>query len=152
MRKLLLLAGAAALLGAGPALAKPGNQGHGKGHVAKVKVVKTAKVRTARVKPAKVKIAKVKAAKAKKVWLNACPPGLAWRLTACVPPGHANRVLAIGTRVPGGWSYTPWGRVPMDLRTTYGLDPGYRYIYRDGVIYAVDPRTRLITSIISAVL
>ena len=144
MRKLLLLAGAAALLGAGPAIAGPGGghgKGHGKSHVAKVKVAKV-----------KVGPTKIKAVKAKRVWVNACPPGLAWRLTACVPPGHASRLLGVGTRVPLGWSYTPWGRVPMDLRTTYGLDPDYRYIYRDGVIYAVDPRTRLITSIISAVL
>lgn len=156
MRKLLLLAGAAALLGAGPTLAKPGG-GQGKGQVAKGKVVKAAKVRPAKVKVVKArslkaKSLKVKSLKAKRVWATACPRGLVWRGPTCIPPGHANRLLAVGTRVPGGWAYTPWGRVPVDLRTQYGLDPGYRYIYRDNVIYAVDPRTRLITSIISAVL
>ena len=149
MTKFLLLAGAAAFAAASPLAAKPGK---GKAHGSHANVVKVQTVKPAKVKIAKVKPAKVKAAKAKRVWLNACPPGLAWRLTACVPPGHANDLLAIGARVPNGWAYTPWARVPMDLRTTYGLDPNYRYIYRDGVIYAVDPRTRLITSIINAVL
>lgn len=143
MVKLLLLAGAAALVGAPPLLAKPGG-GHGKGHGAKAQVVK--------VKPAKLKVAKVKSFKAKRVWATACPRGLVWRGPTCIPPGHVNRLLAVGARVPTGWAYTPWGRVPVDLRAQYGLDPGYRYIYRDNVIYAVDPRTRLITSIISAVL
>lgn len=139
MRKILLLAGAAALMGAAPTLAKPGGgKGHGHGQVAKVKVVKTAKV-----KPAKVKVAKVKA----KTWLTACPPGLVWRGPACVPPGHAAKVLAIGTRVPRGWSYTPWGSVPLNLRT--GLDPDFRYIQRNGFIYAIDPLTRRIVSVVA---
>ena len=144
MMKLFLLAGAAALIGASPALADPGGKGHGKGHGAKAHVVK--------VKPAKAKLAKAKSLKAKRVWATACPRGLVWRGPTCIPPGHANRLLAVGRRIPSGWSYTPWGRVPVDLRTQYGLDPNYRYIYRDNVIYAVDPRTRVISSIISAVL
>ena len=140
MRKLLLLAGAAALLGAGPALAKPGNQGQGKGHVAKVKVVKTAKVR-----PAKVRVVKAKKIKAK-TWLTACPRGLVWRGPSCVPPGHAARILAVGTRVPVGWSYTPWGAVPLSLRT--GLDPDFRYIRRGDFIYAINPNNRRIVSVV----
>jgi hypothetical protein len=138
-----LLAGAAALLGGSPALADPGG-GHGKGHKAKAHGMKY--------KPASHKAFNGKSWKAKRVWATACPRGLVWRGANCLPPGHAKRLLGVGTRVPGGWSYTPWGRVPYDLRTQYGLNPDYRYIYRDNVIYAVDPRTRLITSIISAVL
>ncbi len=141
MKTLFLLAGAAALAATGPSFAKPG---HGKGgptahstHVAKVKPAKTATA---------------KSFAHKKVWLNACPRGLAWRGTVCVPPGHADRLLAVGARVPNGWAYTPWGAVPLNVRNAYDLDPNYRYIYRDGVIYAVDPRTHLITSIINTVL
>jgi len=140
MKRLLLLAGAAALMGAGPAIAGPG--GHGKGHGAKARVVKVEPARTL----------KAKSFSHKRVWVNACPRGLAWRGTVCVPPGHANRLLAVGARVPSGWAYTPWGAVPLNVRNSYDLDPNYRYIYRDGVIYAVDPRTHLITSIINAVL
>ena len=138
MRTLLLLAGAAAFAAAAPAGAKPGHaKGHGKGHAAHV---------------ANVKPAKVKAAKVHRSWATACPPGLVWRGANCIPPGHAKNLLGIGTRVPTGWTYTPWGRVPVALRDSYNLDPAYRYIYRDDVIYVVDPQTRLINSIISAVL
>ena len=141
MLKIFLLAGAVALIGTGPAIAKPG---HGKGHHAKAHVVKA--------KTVKVRTVRAKAFKHKRVWVNACPRGLAWRGAVCVPPGHANRLLAVGARVPNGWAYTPWGAVPTRIRSAYDLDPDYRYIYRDGVIYAVNPRTHLISSIISAVL
>ncbi len=138
MRKLVLLAGAAALGAAAPALAKPDHaKGHGKNHGAHVM---------------KVKAGKVKAAKLHRSWATACPPGLVWRGPRCIPPGHAKKLLAAGTRVPTGWSYTPWGRVPHSLRSHYNLDPDYRYIYRDNVVYVVDPQTRLISSILSAVL
>lgn len=137
MHKLLLLAGATALLGAGPALAKPGG-GHGKPHAAHVVKVKPAKVKVATVKPAKVKT---------KTWLTACPPGLVWRGPSCLPPGHAAKLLGIGTRVPVGWSYTPWGAVPLSLRT--GLDPDFRYIRRGDFIYAISPDTRRIVSVIA---
>lgn len=138
MRTLFLLAGAAALAGTAPALAKPDHaKGHGKNHGAHVM---------------KMKAGKVKAAKLNRSWTTACPPGLVWRGASCIPPGHAKRLLGVGTRVPTGWAYTPWGRVPVDLRERYDLDPDYRYIYRDNVIYVVDPQTRLISSIISAIL
>lgn len=144
MTKFLLLAGAAALAATSPLAAKPG-QGHGHGPAAHAKVVKGQAVKVAKVKTVKVK-------SPKRIWTTACPSGLAWRGTVCVPPGHASRLLSVGTRVPRGWSYTPWGAVPTSLRTTYALDPNYRYVYRDGVIYVVDPRTSLISSIINAVL
>lgn len=148
MTKFLLFAGAAALAATSPLAAK---QGQGHSNHPKAAKVQTVKVTT--VKPAKVKTVKVAKVKTpKRIWTTACPPGLAWRGTACVPPGHANRLLGVGTRVPQGWSYTPWGAVPSNLRTTYALDPNYRYVYRDNVIYVVDPQTSLIRSIINAVL
>ena len=48
--------------------------------------------------------------------------------------------------------YTPYDEIPMALRDRYDLDDDYRYIYRNNVIYGVDPRTNLITSIINAIL
>ena len=142
MTKFLLLAGAAALAATSPLAAKgPGHSSHAK--PAKAQVIKSGKVKT-------VKAAKAKSPK--RIWTTACPPGLAWRGTVCVPPGHADHLLTVGTRVPKGWSYTPWGAVPTELRSTYALDPNYRYVHRDGVIYVIDPRTSLVTSIINAVL
>jgi hypothetical protein len=137
MKKLFLVAGAGMVVALGvQADAKPG-KGQG-----------TAKV--VKAQPTNVKTVKVKSPK--RIWTTACPPGLAWRGTVCVPPGQAKKLLVVGTRVPSGWSYTPWGAVPVNLRTTYDLDPAYRYVYRDNVIYVVDPQTSLITSIIDAVL
>ncbi|HJU76925.1 MAG TPA: hypothetical protein VJ597_03230, partial [Sphingomicrobium sp.] len=92
----------------------------------------------ATVKPVKVK---------SRTWLTACPPGLVWRGPSCLPPGHSAKLLAIGTRVPVGWSYTPWGALPLSMRT--GLDDDFRYIQRDGFIYAINPGTRRIVSVIA---
>ena len=142
MRKLFLMAGAGALAALGAPAAADAKPGKGKGHAAHVVKVKPAKVKVAKVKPAKAKVAK-----AKRVWLTACPPGLVWRGPSCVPPGHAVRLLAVGTRVPVGWSYTPWGALPLSLRS--GLDDDFRYIQRDGFIYAINPPTRRIVSVIA---
>ena len=141
MKRLLLLAGAAALVGAPPAFAEAGPKG--KPHAIKVQKVKVQKVKPLKARPLTVPV---------RNWATVCPPGLVPRGTVCLPPGHANRLLAVGTRVPRGWTYTPWGAVPTDLRTRYNLDPSGRYIYRDNVIYVVDPQTQLISSIINAVL
>ena len=137
MKTLFLAVGAGMMMALGAtADAKPG-KGQGKAKVVKVD-------------PVKVKTVKVKSPK--RIWTTACPPGLAWRGTVCLPPGQAKNLLRVGTRVPPGWSYTPWGAVPLGLRNQYALDPALRYVYRDNVIYVVDPQTRLITSIIDAVL
>jgi hypothetical protein len=142
MKKLFLVAGAGMMMALGvQADAKPG-KGQGR---AKVVKVQPTKVKTVEVKTVKVK-------SPKRSWLTACPRGLVWRGPSCVPPGQARNLLGIGTRVPPGWSYTPWGGVPLSLRNQYALDPTYRYVYRDKVIYVVDPRTRLVTSIIDGVL
>ena len=141
MKKLFLMAGAATMLALGAPVAAEAKPG--KGHKAHVVKVKPAKAKGAAFKPVKVK---------SRSWAAACPRGLIWRGPSCVPPGQAKKLLLAGTRVPRGWSYTPWGTVPYRLRSQYDLDPAYRYIYRDNVIYVVDPRTRLISSILSAVL
>ena len=143
MKKLFLGAGAAMMIAFGAPAAADAKPGHGAAHGAHGVKAKPAKVKVATVKPAKIKA---------RSWATACPAGLVWRGPRCLPPGHAKKLLAVGTRVPRGWSYTPWGTVPLSLRNQYDLDPDYRYIYRDNVIYVVDPQTRLISSIISAIL
>lgn len=139
MRTLFLLAGAGMMLALGAPAAADAKPGKGKGNQAQVMKAKPVTAKGAAIKPANAN---------KKSWLTACPKGLVWRGPSCVPVGHQGRVLAVGSRVPPGWSYTPWGAVPMELRS--GLDPNYRHVYRDGFIYVVDPRTNLITSVINA--
>ena len=43
-------------------------------------------------------------------------------------------------------------RSPTTFGTRYGLDPNNRYYYGDGYLYGVDPRTRVIEQVVSALL
>ena len=70
-----------------------------------------------------------------------------------MPPGQAKRVFRERQRLSSNYRYyTPYNDIPLSLRDRYDLDDDNRYIYRDNVIYTVDPRTRLVTSIINAIL
>jgi hypothetical protein len=170
MTKFLLLAGAAALVGASPAVAKPGG-GHGNGHAAaphaaKMHVAKVHTAHVAKVRPAK--LTKVKGSKldrnrngiadadealARKYGGALCPPGLWKKTPSCMPPGQAKRLFRSGQRVSQNYKYyTPYGSIPQPLVSQYGLTDQYRYIYRNNVIYVVDPTTDLVTRIINAVL
>lgn len=124
MKQLILLAGAAALGIAGPALADPGH-GHGRGHGYDNDYG---------------------------YGRGGCPPGLAKKHNGCMPPGQA-RKLHRGQRWESGYgSYYTYNRIPYDLRRRYDLNSRYRYYYNDGSLYAVDPRTMLVQQVISALL
>jgi hypothetical protein len=57
------------------------------------------------------------------------------------------------TAVPTNYRYyTPYGDIPGVLTDRYDLTNDYRYIYRDNVIYVVDPRTSLVTRVLDAIL
>jgi hypothetical protein len=58
-------------------------------------------------------------------------------------------MFAEGQRLPTGYNYyTPYDRIPLEYRDQYGLDQDGRYIYRDGRLYDVDPRTSIVRRII----
>jgi len=83
----------------------------------------------------------------------ACPPGLAKKSPACIPPGQAKRMFREGQRVPTNYgNFTDFSDIPVQFRNQYNLDPNQRYIYRNDQIYVVDPRTSLVQRIISAIL
>ena len=83
----------------------------------------------------------------------ACPPGLAKKSPACIPPGQAKRMFRQGQRLPAGYRYyTPFGNLPLSLRDRYNLSDDNRYIYRDNTIYVVDPATSLVSRIINSIL
>lgn len=167
MNKLLLLAGAAAMLGAAPAIAEKGGKG-AKVQAAKQVAKSPAKASgKARAEAARLKGARVlrdrdrdgiddrDEALARKYGGALCPPGLAKakRDVQCMPPGQAKRPFRDGQRLPSSYrQYTPFDDIPTVLRDRYDLDARDRYIYRDNVIYVVDPQTRLIRNIIDAVL
>lgn len=127
MKRLILIAGAAALAIAGPALAKPGN-GHGNGHG--------------------IDHGNGYADNGG----GGCPPGLAKKNNGCLPPGQA-RKLYQGQRYPTdyGAAYS-YQRIPYELRRRYHLNSRYRYYYSGGEIYVVNPRTMLIAQVIGALL
>jgi hypothetical protein len=84
----------------------------------------------------------------------ACPPGLANRSPACLPPGQARRMFQQGQALPRSYSdFTPYdtllGRIPESYRDD--IPTGYRYVYRDDSVYVVDPQTRIIRSIIDLI-
>ena len=126
MKQVLILAGAAAFAFAGPALAKPG-QGHGNSHGYGI-------------------------AGPVGHGVGGCPPGLARKHNGCLPPGQAKKLYNVGQRFPLGYG-TPWGfnQIPYDLRSRYGLNPYNNYYYGDGYLYGVDPRTALISRVVSAI-
>ena len=84
--------------------------------------------------------------------VNACPPGLAKKNNGCLPPGIAKQSFNVGDRWNG--NYRPWtfDQVPLDWRNQYNLDPRNRYYYRNGYLYSVDPQTRLVESVIQALI
>ena len=126
MKHLLLIAGAAALGSATPALADPGHgHGHGNGHGWDNDYG---------------------------YGRGGCPPGLAKKHNGCMPPGQA-RKLARGQRWISGYG-DPYAyrQIPYDVRRQYALNPRYNYYYDNGYLYQVDPRTLLIQQVISALL
>ena len=131
MKHLIMLAGAAALAFAGPALAKPGH-GNGKGNGNPHAYGVNGPVGYG---------------------VGGCPPGLAKKHNGCMPPGQAKKLYRIGQRFPlsygNRWSYN---QIPYDLRRQYGFDPDDRYYYGDGYVYRVDPKTMLIQQVVSALL
>jgi hypothetical protein len=114
MKTALLLAGAAALGFAGPAVAKPGH-GHGHGHDAYG-----------------YGVGGCPPGLAKKH--NGCmPPGQAKKMFRV----GQRYDLGYGSR----YAYR---QIPYDLRQRYDLDPYGRYYYGNGYLYRVDPRTLLV--------
>ena len=123
MKKILIIAGVAALASTTPAYAKPD---HAKGHGAHGYGGYGA---------------------------GGCPPGLAKKNNGCMPPGQAKKLYNIGQRWPGNYGYAwNYNQIPYDLRQQYGFDPNSRYYYGDGYLYRVDPATMLISQVVSAIL
>lgn len=148
MMKLALLAGVAALAASAPALAKPGM--HGNAHANAHANVHAAAGHSTHVRGHLSTRAHARTALAHRFGQEVCPPGLAKKTPACIPPGQVRSALGIGARVPTGWGTVPYSRIPLGVRDQYDLMNSDRYIYRNGTLYVVDPRTRLVERIITA--
>ena len=82
-------------------------------------------------------------------WGRGCPPGLAKKHNGCMPPGQAKKYYSRGERIPGDWRYVQYSALPDAYRSRYRYNDDYRYYYNDGRVYAVDPTTLLIQSVIN---
>ncbi|HEY0626430.1 MAG TPA: hypothetical protein VGD10_06820 [Allosphingosinicella sp.] len=83
--------------------------------------------------------------------VNFCPPGLANKTPACIPPGQARQMYSAGQRLPSGYRYVTVPQQYISQIPSY--DPNrYRYYYDQQRVYVVDPTTRLISSVIDLVL
>ena len=129
MKHLLMLAGAAALAFAGPALAKPGHgskQGHPHAHGVNGPVG---------------------------YGVGGCPPGLAKKHNGCRPPGQVKKLYRVGQRFPRDYGHRwNYNQIPYDLRSRYDFDQRSNYYYGDGYLYRVDPKTLLVRQVVSALL
>ena len=133
MKQLMMLASAATLLVATPALARPGNgngPGMGRGHGHDFAYGERGPVGYG---------------------VGGCPPGLAKKHNGCMPPGQAKKFYR-GERYPRYGTLYGYHRIPYDLRRRYALNPYDRYYYYDGYLYRVNPRTMLIEQVIGALL
>jgi hypothetical protein len=83
---------------------------------------------------------------------DVCPPGLANRTPACIPPGQARRMFREGQALPSSYgNYLGYqdliARLPVDYRDDIPTGD-YRYVYQNESVYVVDARTRIVRNII----
>ncbi|MCL6698759.1 hypothetical protein LZ496_08195 [Sphingomonas sp. NSE70-1] len=75
-----------------------------------------------------------------------CPPGLAKKAVACMPPGQAAKL--IGQPLVVADRYGALAPVPLAMRNFYYDDDDYYYRYGGGYMYRVDRGDNLIASMI----
>jgi hypothetical protein len=84
------------------------------------------------------------------VGVGGCPPGLAKKAVPCVPPGLAKHQFAIGQRIPTGLGLLSFNALPRSVRTRHvsTLNRRSRFLMTNGSIVSVNPRTRIVQSVI----
>lgn len=79
-----------------------------------------------------------------------CPPGLAKKSPACVPPGQAKKMWNEGERLPLNYRYyTDYADLPESYRTRYPYDDDYRYVYQNDRVYVIDAVSRAVRTIVN---
>lgn len=139
MKQTLLILGASALAVATPAIAKPGNghgPGYGQGNNPGIAHRNSGMGTTYG------------------YGQGGCPPGLAKKNPACVPPGQAKKLYGIGQQVSSSQRMLGYSQLPSSVRSTYGrqLNPNGRYVLDNNYVYGVNPRTMVVSQVLSAVL
>lgn len=75
-----------------------------------------------------------------------CPPGLAKKAVACVPPGQAKKL--VGERLSVLRRQVALRDIPRRLRNVYRDTPDYYYRYGDGYMYRVNRRNDVVSSLL----
>jgi hypothetical protein len=146
MRNLLMIAGVAAMAAALPSLADAQGRGKAKGQTG-VNVRGNVEAPDRWVRRPDGRWVRTPLAQ-RPAHPHGCPPGLLRQGTGCIPPGQARRLFNVGERLPASFAFA---RVPPEFRDRITFDPNLRYHYHDRVVYVVDPRTRLVRSIIDLI-
>ena len=73
-----------------------------------------------------------------------CPPGLAKKSPACVPPGQARQQF-VGSVLP---NYYASNYIPIGLRDIYYDTPDYYYRWGDGYAYRVNRTNNLVSALL----
>lgn len=80
------------------------------------------------------------------IWLNGCPPGLAKKPVACVPPGQLKNVVGLPLSTLDDRIFLQ--DVPSRLRYVYADTDDYYYRYGNGYMYKVDRGDNLISALL----
>ncbi len=80
------------------------------------------------------------------IWMDGCPPGLAKKPVACIPPGQANKLL--GQRLRSVGDRIAFRDLPNRLQYVYADTPDYYYRYGNGYVYRVNRSNDLISSLL----
>ena len=80
------------------------------------------------------------------VGYGGCPPGLAKKAVACMPPGQARKL--VGARFAEARRLTAFERVPVRLRNIYRDTPDYYYQYGDGYMYRVNRTNDVVSALL----
>lgn len=78
--------------------------------------------------------------------VGGCPPGLAKKAVACMPPGQARKLL--GARVAEARQVSDWNNFPRRLQSVYRDTPDYYYRYGDGYAYRVNRTNDVISALL----
>jgi len=92
-------------------------------------------------------VAPVAPASAEKVKTYVCTE---WRGDVCTDTKRVK--YKVGHVFGPTFGYTAIGDLPAPLVTRYELGPNYRYVYRDGYIFVIDPVTYAVTRVIDTVI
>ena len=73
-----------------------------------------------------------------------------WKDGICVSTHRVRGVApyAMGYSFGPTYSYTPVSDIPQPVVSYYHLDPNGRYVYSNGYVYVVDPKTYAVTRVI----